>query len=87
MTLGEKLAVLKTRMASDPLLAAYLPYADLHAWKTLRDQLMHSMADGTSTIAQIDRDAGKLALDGARLVRDLTAVAARLKKHRKKVPV
>jgi hypothetical protein len=39
------------------------------------------MADATMTVADIDASAKKLAVDGARLVRDYCALCRRMKKQ------
>lgn len=83
--LGPKLKALKTRAESDQLLAANLDYSGLDKWRDDRNKLTHKMAEGSVTIQQIDKDAEQLAKDGVRLVRETSAAATRLKKHRKKV--
>lgn len=83
--LGPKIGELDARQSSDQLLAANFPKTEIEAWGRRRNDLMHGMADGSLTIAQIDADARSLAIDGRDLLRDVAAAAMRLKKHRSKV--
>lgn len=83
--LGAKRAALQQRTATDKLLAAYFDNAPIQHWARKRNDLMHSMVDGTSTINEIDQLAEELADEGVELVRNLCAAAMRLKKNRSKV--
>lgn len=42
---------------------------------------MHSMADGSLSILQIEKEITILAINGTKLVRDFAAAARRVKKH------
>jgi cytochrome c2 len=82
--MGPKLRELKERRARVPLLAAEFSDAlhdALDVWKEDRNNLTHAMADATMTVADIDASAKKLAVDGARLVRDYCALCRRMKKQ------
>lgn len=85
--LGPKLGELKERANKDDLLRANLAHGEIHAWKEKRNDLMHAMAYGCMTIADIDAAAEKLAVEGAQLVSSVAAACRRMKKHRHKVPV
>ena len=84
--LGPKLGELKSRANTDKLLLENLPATKIHDWKEERNDLMHAMAEGTMTQAEIDKKAYLLALQGRELVKEVSAAAMRLKKHRAKAP-
>ena len=92
--LGDKMVELRRRAASDSLLAAYFPEHDIEEmkqtklgkWKDARNKLMHGMASGELSLDEIDEMVTIVAADGATLAREYAASAARLKKHRHKVP-
>lgn len=84
--LGPKLGELKSRGNTDKLLLENLPATKIHDWKEERNDLMHAMAEGTMTQAEIDKKAYLLALQGRELVKEVSAAAMRLKKHRAKAP-
>jgi len=92
--MGPKIEKLRERASVDALLAANFPEYDvedideteLWKWKSARDELIHAMARGELTLDEIDEKVSKLAADGAKLAREYAAAAARLKKHRHKVP-
>ncbi|UWQ11022.1 hypothetical protein K3X41_14355 [Aliiroseovarius crassostreae] len=82
--LGPKLGELKNRTATDRLLKENFPETKIDAWKDERNNLMHAMAEGTLTQAEIDKKAYLLATQGRDLVKEVSAAAMRLKKHRAK---
>jgi hypothetical protein len=83
--MGPKIARLKERAASDPVLAATFDSTALSAWSAKRNALMHAMAEGSLTIQQVDRDAKDLATEGRAIVRDMAARAMRLKRRRRQL--
>lgn len=83
--LGPKLSTLKTRATSDTLLDVNFPHDAIFDWKEKRNDLMHAMAEGSLDIDQIDEAAKSLAEEGQKLVRNVSACAMRLKKHRNKI--
>lgn len=93
--MGPKMVELRRRAKSDPLLAANFPEHDIQKmkqtklgkWKDARNNLMHKMANGDSDLEKIDGMVSRVAADGAELAREYAAAAARLKKHRQKVPL
>lgn len=84
--LGPKLGELMSRAGTDKLLSENLPATQINDWKNERNDLMHAMAEGTMTQAEIDKKAYLLALQGRELVKEVSAAAMRLKKHRAKAP-
>lgn len=83
--LGPKLGVLSERAEIDALLRSCLPCAELDQWRDDRNELMHAMADGLLTQSEIDKKAYLLATNGVDIMKELSAGAMRLKKHRSKV--
>ena len=83
--LGKKVDELRNRGATDKLLDANLEPQSIFDWAEQRNTLMHSMADGSLSQAEVDKQAYLLAMNGRELVRDVSAAAMRLKKHRTKV--
>ncbi|WP_299966032.1 hypothetical protein [uncultured Roseobacter sp.] len=83
--LGPKLRELRSRARTDRLLAENFPETRISAWSNERNDLMHAMAEGTLTQTEIDKKAYLLATQGRDLVKDVSAAAMRLKKHRAKV--
>ncbi len=83
--LGPKLGELERRAASDELLRHNLSEARISEWKEKRNSLMHAMADGSLSQTEIDKQAYLLAADGRELLKEVSAAAMRLKKHRAKV--
>ncbi|MGJ8596776.1 hypothetical protein [Sulfitobacter sp.] len=82
--LGPKLGELKNRSTTDKLLKENFPETKIDAWKDKRNSLMHAMAEGTRTQTEIDKEAYLLATQGRDLVKEVSAAAMRLKKHRLK---
>lgn len=93
--MGPKIEQLRQRASSDTLLAANFPEHDvddvdqteLGKWKLLRNELMHAMASGALSLDEIDDKVSEVSKGGAKLAREYAAAAARLKKHRHKVPL
>ena len=56
----------------------------IHKWKEDRNDLTHAMADGTKTMAEVDKAAYLLSMSAKKLVKDVCAAARRLKKNREK---
>lgn len=83
--LGKKLEELNNRATSDELLKSCLPSQEVHDWKENRNSLMHAMADGSLSLSEIEKQAYLLTLSGEKLIKNLSAAAMRLKKHRSKV--
>lgn len=85
--MGPKIGHIKTRMTTNEILREHLEVANLipriEDWKDKRNVLMHSMADGSMSILQIENDIAILAKDGTTLVRDFASAARRIKKHNK----
>jgi hypothetical protein len=84
--LGKKLSELERRAGNDELLKVNLVPSKIRDWASSRNELMHAMADGSLDQQLIDKNAYLLATSGKALVRDISAAAMRLKKHRAKVP-
>lgn len=84
--LGRKLRELKNRARTDKLLSENLPVDKIDGWKNERNDLIHAMAEGTMTQTEIDKKAYLLALQGRDLIKEVSAAAMRLKKHRAKAP-
>tara|TARA_R100001509_G_scaffold125429_1_gene78945 strand:- start:22872 stop:23309 length:438 start_codon:yes stop_codon:yes gene_type:complete len=85
--LGKKMQEIRQRKRNDPLLAAYFndPLMDrIHQWKEDRNDLTHAMADGTKSMAEVDKSAYLLSTSGAKLVNEVCSAARRLKKNREK---
>lgn len=82
--LGKKVDELKSRAETDKLLDSYFEPQSIFDWADQRNTLMHAMADGSLSQAEIDKQAYLLAMNGRDLVRDVSAAAMRLKKHRSK---
>lgn len=82
--LGLKLKELKLRALSDELLKTNLMASKIEDWASSRNDLMHAMTDGSLEQQQIDKNAYLLATSGKTLVKDISAAAMRLKKHRAK---
>ncbi|UWQ31637.1 hypothetical protein K3555_13650 [Leisingera sp. M527] len=83
--LGPKIKELKRRAVSDGLLQQNLPDTALSEWSSRRNSLMHAMADGNLSQEEIDKQSYLLATNGKELVKEVSAAAMRLKKHRAKV--
>lgn len=86
--MGPKLGKLNERYKTIKILKDQLDRKDLinrlDKWKNSRNTLMHSMADGSLTITQIENQIRELAESGIALVRDTASTARRLKKINKK---
>lgn len=85
--LGKKMQEIRQRKQNDQLLKAYFddPLMDrIHQWKEDRNDLTHAMADGTKTMAEVDKAAYLLSMSAKKLVGDVCAAARRLKKNREK---
>lgn len=85
LMLGAKVKHLKKRCADDQLLASCFDPGPVRSWITDRNNLMHGMANGSLTLAEIDKMKFQLATKGQELIKDVSAGAMRLKKHRDKV--
>lgn len=83
---GEKLGELIERAAHSSVISQALPLTDLKAWVKSRNDLMHSMLDGSMTEHDIGRSAQKLSSSGLALVKKLAVSTMRLKKHRNQTP-
>jgi hypothetical protein len=85
LMLGPKIEELKSRMPGNQILFGHLDsdnlISRLENWKDERNTLMHSMADGSLSITDIESKIKKLAETGAKLTRDYAAAARRVKKH------
>lgn len=85
--LGPKLGKLNDRYASSAILKEHIDRNDILSridiWKDLRNTLMHSMADGSLTLEEIEIRIKELAESGKLLVRHTAATARRLKKIKK----
>ncbi len=85
--MGPKIGQIKIRLATNEILKGHLEVANLipriEDWKDKRNVLMHSMANGSMSIEQIENDIANLAKDGTSLVRDFASAARRIKKHNK----
>lgn len=77
----KKMRILRDRTLANSSLSAFFKDVELDAWRKRRNQLMHAMAEGTLTIADVDAQGESLAEEGARLVRVYAAAAMRLKKR------
>jgi hypothetical protein len=77
----KKMRVLRDRTSVDSSLSAFFEDLQLDDWRKQRNRLMHAMAEGTLTIADVDTQGRALAEEGARLVRQYAAAARRLKKR------
>lgn len=88
LMMGPKLNELKSRMAGNQILKGHLDSDDLinrlEKWKDARNTLMHSMADGSLTIADIDIKIANLAKTGAKLTRNYASAARRVKRDSRK---
>jgi hypothetical protein len=88
LMMGPKIDELKSRMAGNQILKGHLESDDLisrlETWKDERNTLMHSMADGSLSIADIESKIKNLAETGAKLTRDYASAARRVKKHSNK---
>lgn len=58
---------------------------ELDSWRSGRNGLVHSMANGSRTLNQINMDAQTLSNDSVALVRRFATVAQRIKKHKNKL--
>ena len=88
--LGPKIVEIKRQMLDTPNLrkAFFGDMIDrLTAWKDLRNDLMHTMAGETKSIAEIDALAKDVAIMGRELARDFCAACRRFKKSNAKQPV
>jgi len=83
--MGPKIEEIKKRIEKNDILKGHLVVnsmiAKLEKWKKKRNLLMHSMADGTFTIANIQKAITLLAKNGIELTRDFASAARRIKKH------
>lgn len=83
--MGPKIIEIKSRISSNQILKGHMEAGDLipriEQWKDKRNILMHSMADGSLSILQIEKEITILAINGTKLVRDFAAAARRVKKH------
>lgn len=88
--LGSKVEELDKRAGwgphQKPLLDRSALIVAAFCWKEDRNKLMHSMADGSMSIAEINVAKEKLARDGVKIVKDTASLALQLKKHRHQVP-
>jgi hypothetical protein len=84
--LGDKLAELSERIATDALLRTELwRGATLEAaknWKNKRNPLMHSMADLREPWHVFEKRAERLAMEGRSVARDMASAVMRLRKKR-----
>lgn len=86
--LGKKMQEITLRKKKDKLLSAY--FTDqlmdrIHKWKEERNDLTHAMADGSKTMAEVDKAAYLLSTNAKNLVKDVSNAAQLLKKNREKV--
>ena len=86
--LGKKMQEITLRKKKDKLLLAY--FSDhlmhrIHKWKEDRNDLTHALADGSKSLAELDKMAFLLSTNANALVKDVCSAAALLKKHRLKV--
>jgi len=87
--LGKKMQEITFRKKKDKLLAAYFTTElmdRIHKWKEDRNDLTHALADGTKTMAEVDKMAYLLSTTARSLVNDVCSAVMRLKRHRDKVP-
>ncbi|MBP6977465.1 MAG: hypothetical protein PHD61_06460 [Bacteroidales bacterium] len=88
LMMGPKIDELNSRMAENQVLKGHLEVDDLinrlQIWKNERNTLMHSMADGSLSITEIESKIKHLAKTGTKLTRDYASAAKRVKKHRNK---
>ena len=86
--LGPKLGKLNERYVTSAILKEHIDRDDIlnriNTWKDLRNDLMHSMANGTQTMEEIKAKIKHLAEEGISLVRHTASAARRLKKIKKR---
>lgn len=85
--LGPKLDELSKRLKTHTLLKKELTTSlmtDLKKWKDDRNTLMHSMADGSMTVEEIQAKVEALATKGRDVAREAAATSRRLKKKSKR---
>lgn len=83
--MGPKLKELKNRSKSNKLLDHNFDHDRINQWKNDRNDLMHAMADGTKSVDDVSKTSYLLATSGAKLLKDVSSAAMRLKKHKDKV--